>query len=107
MIRPRIQAHVFAFALSIAALVSAVAQGARMRGLTPEREAKRVALNTWIRTSHAYDDVIDLDHAMRSPADTPRALPTYDAGDHLHLKDADYKAMGESIDLKLFTRRRP
>ena len=78
-----------------------------MRGLSPEREAKREALNKWIRTSHAYDAVIDFEHATRDPADTTRFLPTYDSGDHLHPKDAGYKAMGESIDLKLFARRRP
>jgi len=78
-----------------------------LRGYSPEREAKRVALNTWIRTSHAYDGVIDFEHATRDPADSTRFLPTYDSGDHLHPKDAGYKAMGESIDLKLFTRRSP
>jgi lysophospholipase L1-like esterase len=31
-------------------------------------------------------------------------LPAYDSGDHLHPKDAGYKAMGEAIDLKLFTK---
>jgi len=78
-----------------------------LRGYSPEREAKRVALNTWIRSSHAYDGVIDFEHATRDPSDTTRFLPNYDSGDHLHPKDAGYKAMGESIDLKLFTRRRP
>lgn len=78
-----------------------------LRGYSPEREAKRVALNNWIRTSKAYDGVIDFEHATRDPSDTTRFLSTYDSGDHLHPKDAGYRAMGESIDLKLFTRRRP
>jgi lysophospholipase L1-like esterase len=30
-------------------------------------------------------------------------LPLDDSGDHLHPGDAGYKAMGDSIDLKLFT----
>jgi lysophospholipase L1-like esterase len=77
-----------------------------LRGFSPEREAKRVALNKWIRTSGGYDGVIDFERATRDPADTTRFLPAYDSGDHLHPKDAGYKAMGESIDLKLFARRR-
>jgi len=76
-----------------------------MRGLIPEREAKREALNKWIRTSHAYDGVIDFEHATRDPSDTTRFLPLYDSGDHLHPNDAGYKAMGEAIDLRLFRRK--
>jgi len=78
-----------------------------MRGLSSEREANRVALNTWIKRSGTYDGVIDFARATRDPADTRRFLPTYDSGDHLHPKDAGYKAMAESIDLKLFMRGRP
>ena len=75
-----------------------------MRGITPERLAKRDALNAWIRTSGAYDGVIDLDKATRDPADTTRFLPAFDSGDHLHPSDAGHKAMGEAIDLALFRR---
>ena len=32
---------------------------------------------------------------------TRRMLPAYDKGDSLHLNDAGYKAMAESIDLGL------
>jgi lysophospholipase L1-like esterase len=34
---------------------------------SPENEAKRTALNDWIRTSKAYDGVIDFDRVMRDP----------------------------------------
>ena len=77
-----------------------------LRGVTTAHEAKRVALNTWIRTSGAYDAVIDFDKITRDRADTTRFLPAYDSGDHLHPGDAGYKAMGESIDLVLFRRSR-
>lgn len=73
-----------------------------MNGLTPERIEKRRALNTWIRTSGAYDAVIDFDHITRDPADTTRFLPAFDSGDHLHPNDAGYKAMGNAINLRLF-----
>jgi lysophospholipase L1-like esterase len=67
-----------------------------------EGEAKRHALNEWIRTSRAYDAVIDFDKVTRDPAAPTKFLPAYDSGDHLHPGDAGYKAMGEAVDLKLF-----
>jgi lysophospholipase L1-like esterase len=69
---------------------------------TPEGEAKRQALNEWIRTSGAYDGVIDFDMVTRDPAAPTKFLPAYDSGDHLHPGDAGYKAMGEAVDLALF-----
>ena len=67
-----------------------------------EGEAKRQALNQWIRTSGEYDGVIDFDQITRDPAAPTKFLPAYDSGDHLHPGDAGYKAMGEAVDLKLF-----
>jgi lysophospholipase L1-like esterase len=69
---------------------------------TPEGEAKRQALNEWIRTGKAYDGVIDFDAAVRDPSLPARLRPQYDPGDHLHLNDAGYRAMANSIDLGLF-----
>ncbi len=69
---------------------------------TREGEAKRQALNEWIRTGGAYDGVIDFDRATRDPAAPTRFLPAYDSGDHLHPSDEGYKAMGEAVDLALF-----
>jgi lysophospholipase L1-like esterase len=71
---------------------------------TPEGEAKRQALNNWIRTSKAYDGVIDFDMISRDPAAPTKFLPAYDSGDHLHPGDAGYKAMGDAVDLALFGR---
>ena len=72
-----------------------------------EREAKRQALNEWIRHGGAYDGVIDFDAVTRDPAHPGAFLPAYDSGDHLHPSDAGYRAMGDAIDLALFRRRRP
>jgi len=33
-----------------------------------------------------------------------RCGPEFDSGDHLHPNEAGYKAMGESVDLALFSR---
>ena len=74
--------------------------------LTPAQEATRRAINTWIRTSAAFDGVIDFDKVTRDPAQPLRLLPLYDSGDKLHPSDAGYQAMGESIDLALFRARR-
>jgi lysophospholipase L1-like esterase len=67
-----------------------------------EGETKRQALNQWIRTSGAYDGVIDFDQVTRDPSAPTKFLPAYDSGDHLHPGDVGYKAMGEAVDLKLF-----
>jgi lysophospholipase L1-like esterase len=66
-------------------------------------EAKRQALNEWIRTSNAYDGVIDFDKATRDPSDPKKFLAAYDSCDYLHPGDAGYKAMADAIDLSLFT----
>src|SRR4029077_428437 len=51
---------------------------------TASGEAKRVAVNQWIRTSRAFDGVIDFDAALRDRATPTRMAPQYDSGDHLH-----------------------
>lgn len=69
---------------------------------SPEKEVQRKAVNQWIRTSKAFDGVIDFDKAVRDPKNPDRMLPAYDGGDHLHPGDAGYKTMGETVDLTLF-----
>jgi lysophospholipase L1-like esterase len=65
-------------------------------------EAERETINQWIRTSGAFDRVIDFDRAVRDPADPLRLLPAYDSGDHLHPNDAGYQAMANAINLAVF-----
>jgi len=65
-------------------------------------EAKRKALNEWIRTSGEYDGVIDFDAVTRDAAAPGKFAAFADSGDHLHPGDAGYKAMGEAVDLALF-----
>jgi lysophospholipase L1-like esterase len=69
---------------------------------TPEGEAKRQALNNWIRTSGEYDGVIDFDKVARDSAAPSKFATAVDSGDHLHPGDAGYKAMGDVVDLALF-----
>ena len=61
------------------------------------------ALNDWIRTSGAYDGVIDFDAAVRDPSAPSKLLPQYDSSDNLHPSDAGYQAMGDAVPLELFT----
>ena len=73
---------------------------------TPEGETKRQALNAWIRTSKAYDEVLDFDAVVRDPASPNKSQAAFDSGDHLHPSPAGYAAMAGSIDLaRLFSIR--
>ena len=67
-----------------------------------EGEAKRQAVNDWLRKTSAYDGMIDFDAAVRDPENPSKILAKYDSGDHLHPNDAGYDAMGDAINLKLF-----
>ena len=64
-------------------------------------EATREAVNTWIRTGHGYDGVVDFDAAIRDPSDPQAMLPAYDSGDHLHPNDAGYQVMGNAVPVNL------
>lgn len=65
--------------------------------------AKRVAVNAWIRTSGAFDAIVDFEHLMGDPAHPDHLRPAYDSGDHLHPNEAGFQAMADLIDLRLFT----
>ncbi|WP_344120844.1 SGNH/GDSL hydrolase family protein [Streptomyces blastmyceticus] len=66
---------------------------------TPRAEAKRIALNEWIRVSGEYDAVADFDKALASHDDPEVLLPAYDCGDFKHPNDAGYRAMAAAVDL--------
>jgi len=67
-----------------------------------EGEAIRGEVNQWIRSSNAFDRVIDFDQIVRDPDHPSRLRAVYDSGDHIHPNPAGYKAMAESIPLSLF-----
>jgi lysophospholipase L1-like esterase len=66
------------------------------------KETVRGTVNKWIRTSGAFDGIIDFDTVVRDPDHPTRLLPKFASKDHLHPNDAGYKAMADSIDLNLF-----
>jgi lysophospholipase L1-like esterase len=71
-------------------------------GWTQQGEAKRVAVNSWIKTSGSFDGVIDFASVIADPTNSQRMNPRYDSGDHLHPGPAGHEAMGNAVDLALF-----
>jgi lysophospholipase L1-like esterase len=69
---------------------------------TAYRETARNTVNEWIRSSGRFDAVIDLDAALRDPADPLRLLPAADTGDHLHPNETGHRMMAAAVDLTLF-----
>ena len=65
-------------------------------------EAKRQALNNFIRTSGEFDGVIDFEKATRDPAAPTKWNAAVQRGDNLHPNQAGYEAMAAAIDLKMF-----
>jgi len=91
-------------------------QGVRVAGctLTPyggsnvhteQGEAIRQAVNTWIRTSGAFDAVIDFDAATRDATTPTRFSAAADSPDLLHPANPGYAMMAKAVDLRIFSRR--
>ena len=88
-------------------IAAAHARGLRIFGATltpaalpPQREAIRAEVNQWIRTSHAFDGVVDFDAALRDAAEPTRLRRNFDSGDQIHPSDAGYAAMADAIPLQ-------
>ena len=64
-------------------------------------EAIRQAVNKWIRSTDAFDAIIDFDKAICDPEHPTRVRQEYDSGDHIHPSAAGYKAMADLIPLSL------
>jgi lysophospholipase L1-like esterase len=67
---------------------------------TVESQRKRDEVNAWIRSSGAFDAVVDFARLMADPARPDRLAPRYDSGDHLHPNDAGFAAMAAAIELR-------
>ena len=65
-------------------------------------EVMRQAVNRWIRTSGAFDAVVDFEAVVRDPNNPKQIRADFNDRDHLHPNDAGYKAMADAIDLALF-----
>jgi lysophospholipase L1-like esterase len=80
-------------------LLGTITPAGGAEGVPADAEAKRQAVNTWIRDKSPADAVVDFDAVVRDPADPTRIAPQYDGGDHLHFNLAGYQAMGDAIPL--------
>lgn len=65
-------------------------------------EQMRETVNQWIRTSHAYDGVVDFDAVTRDRANPKQLRPSFNIRDHLHPNDEGYQAMAAAVDLGFF-----
>ncbi len=86
------------------------ALGAASAAGTAEVDARRQAVNTFIRTSNLFDGVIDFDAATRDSrtgglrAEFQPNSSVGGPGDALHPNRAGYLAMGQAVDLGLFVK---
>jgi len=69
-----------------------------------EKEARRQAVNDWIRRRGGDVRVVDFDAALRDAADPQALRSDVDSGDHLHPSTSGYKAMANAVDLKALLR---
>ena len=65
-------------------------------------EEIRTSVNQWIRTSKAFDGVVDFDAVVRDPQRPIRIRSEFDPGDHIHPNDAGNQAMADAFDLAIF-----
>jgi lysophospholipase L1-like esterase len=72
------------------------------RAYSEAGEVMRQAVNTWIRTSNAFDAVVDFDAVTRDPKQPNRLRAETDTPDGLHPGDPGYKMMADAIPLTLF-----
>ena len=89
------------------------ALGASSAAGTPDVDARRKAVNAFIRTPNVFDAVVDFDEATRDPstgglrAEFQPNSSVGGPGDALHPNRAGYLAMGNAVDLKVFALRLP
>jgi lysophospholipase L1-like esterase len=69
---------------------------------SPDHQNAWQTVNEWIRNSGRFDSVIDLDKALRDPANPLKLLPGADTGDYLHPNETGHRMMAEAVDLTFF-----
>lgn len=69
--------------------------------LPPKLERIRRKVNTWIRSSGAFDGIVDFDAALSNPRRRDILKHHYDSGDHIHPSDAGDAAMARAVSLSM------
>lgn len=60
-------------------------------------ESHRQAVNHWLRTAAGFDGIADFDAALSDAREPTRLDARFDCGDHLHLNDAGYAVMADTV----------
>lgn len=68
----------------------------------PTMEQTRQRINYWMRTSGAFDAVVDFDAVLRDPSNPTHMNPCYNSGDYLHPNVKAYHAMAKAFPLDIF-----
>ncbi|HMH66222.1 MAG TPA: SGNH/GDSL hydrolase family protein, partial [Rhizomicrobium sp.] len=68
---------------------------------SPAGEQVRTGLNNWIKTSGAFDGVVDFATPTGDPANPLTFRSDFNLRDKLHPNDAGYQAMANAIDLNV------
>jgi lysophospholipase L1-like esterase len=72
---------------------------------TPAMEQNRLQVNQWVRSSGAFDGVVDFARVIEDAYDGECQLgsffPPFDSGDHLHPDPAGETAMADALDTAL------
>ncbi|MCO1595520.1 GDSL-type esterase/lipase family protein [Micromonospora sp. RHAY321] len=66
---------------------------------TPEGLATRREVNDWIRTTDAFDSVVDVARTVADPHAPDHIHPALDSGDGMHLNDKGAEAMADAVNL--------
>ena len=66
------------------------------------REQTRQRINHWMRTSNAFDYVVDFDAVLRDPSKPSFLDATYNSGDYLHPNVKAFNAMARAFPLDIF-----
>ncbi|SEK57761.1 GDSL-type esterase/lipase family protein [Rhodococcus maanshanensis] len=80
------------------------ASNALAAGLTsfPPADPVRVRVNSWIRSQHLSDSVIDFDAAVRDPNNPSIIDPRYASADKLHPTPEGYRLIADTVDITEF-----
>jgi lysophospholipase L1-like esterase len=87
----------------LAATIGPFAGAVRPGISTPEGLTARREVNDWIRTTGAFDAVLDVARAVENPEDPDYIHPALDSGDGMHLNDEGARAMADAVDLETLT----
>lgn len=69
----------------------------------PQSEANREQVNSWIRTQHLADGVVDFNATLRDPTDPTVLNPAYAGPDNLHPNLLGYQVMANAVNLNMLS----